>query len=232
MKQSESTFKTATAGPHAFTFVFGSCGIWDTVVPPINDTFRMGKGVWDAIDAMDPDFLIHAGDVWYSEFGDVDAWTLGTAAAFKAVARENIGEHKFANVIRRIPTYFMPDDHEWTDNVSAVERLDEPTTWNRAFDNLHDWLIKPGPGPLNTTVPNALWYTFTRGKVDFFFLDVRTQRSRLDDVPPPPRIMLGTDQVDDLLAWLDDGSGNFKVILSPVAMHDYSEAVGTLDLIQ
>ena len=37
--------------------------------------------------------------------------------------------------------------------------------------------------------------------------------------------MLGTDQVDDLLAWLDDGSGNFKVILSPVAMHDHTEQV-------
>lgn len=104
------------------------------------------------------------------------------------------------NVLRRTPTYMMLDDHEIGDDYGTVLRPNNPSSRRRISDGLTAWHIfqnSHNPGdtePLHSSGP--FHFSFSRGPVAAFVLDVRSQRGLDADYP-----VMGRAQHEDLVRW-------------------------------
>ncbi len=217
-------FTTAPAGDRAaFTFTYASCSEYSFHQPPYA---RYPFDAMPGIVTRAPDFLVHSGDVWYADNGgfnetdDFDAWVEATVEAFSRKARETLGLKEFAALQARLPVYSMPDDHEWRNNVSNIPGMTgtERDRADMALGRILAWQFQRNPPRLPKAVEDdGLWYSFAYGGVDFFFIDVRTQRSSNTAPDDPDKKMLGPDdrQLADLLVWLESSTAPFRIILSP-----------------
>jgi phosphodiesterase/alkaline phosphatase D-like protein len=228
VRDSAATFTTAPAGPAAFRFVFGSCTEFDHYSAALGYP-RYRRAVFDGALARAPDFAVHSGDAWYSDTGGSDAftafsaWSIGSVEAFNRKAMQMLGARTFAGFQRRVPLYMMPDDHEFRNDVHQSHR--GTVRWERAFDRVLHWqFLRNPPRTMEAVARDGLWYTFTYGGVDFFFIDIRTQRGVNGD--PGTGTMLGNTpgledgQLGELLAFLDASTAPFQVILSPGMLSD------------
>ena len=220
---SESTFTTAPDGPAVFTFVYGSCSRFDNFEPSYQ---RFSFDSFNGVAARAPDFFVHSGDLWYADQGGrnetdgFDAWTEGTVEGFAQKARQTLSVKSFARLQREYPLYSMPDDHEWKNDLSFIAGLEGGALqrWQRGFARVLNWQFTRNPPRLPKAVEDVgLWYSFSYADVDFFFLDLRTQRPRNTSQNNEDKKILGADdrQLADLIEWLDSSRARFKVILSP-----------------
>lgn len=145
------------------------------------------------------DLLLMLGDNHYGDTTD------------PALLRDHYFEHRtvwgFTSLIRETPTYAIWDDHDYGPNNSDGTAAGKE-------DSLHtfkQWWANPSYGePENPGV----YCRFSRGNVDFFFLDVRYHRTPNKASEDGKKTMLGTRQ----LAWLKEelaaSSAKFKIIAS------------------
>lgn len=228
---SESTFTTAPAAEgSSFRFVYSSCTEFDLNEPPYD---RYSQNAFNGIDARDPDFVVHTGDVWYSDGGGSDsetpfnAYELNTVEAFNRKVMQILSERDFALFQKKYPIYMAPDDHEWTNNVDGDNRKD--SAYGKALAGILNWQFqKNPPRHPNAVDRDGLWYTFSYGDVDFFMLDMRTQRGINGGSGTALGNTLGeTDgQLGDLLAWIDVSTAKFKVILAQSPLSDHGTSRG------
>lgn len=121
----------------------------------------------------------------------------------------------------QVPTYMILDDHEIEDNwPEKASNEDWLTLYPAAihayqvYQCSHSPLFEVGPdGRIDGTL-EKFWYSFQDGCCDWFVMDSRTERVWSDD--PKKRRMVTRQQLDALLSWLGDGSGQVKMVVTSV----------------
>jgi alkaline phosphatase D len=133
--------------------------------------------------------------------------------------RTVFGQQGIRELMGKVPTYMILDDHEIEDNwPSKASTKDRLTTYPNAihayqiYQCSHGPLFKATPdGRISGTLTH-FWYQFSDGCADWFVMDARTERSLSKGAVQ----MIKDTQLNALLAWLNDGSGRIKFVVSSV----------------
>jgi alkaline phosphatase D len=225
-RANRSTFRTAIDDAEASrSYVLGSCryllrlfgGAWfDT----------RGDKVFDAIlrqiqEGTATDGLIWAGDQIYADDLSV-LFPDRLPDDFLKRYRDAFGQPKIRELMGRVPTYMILDDHEIED---AWPRHAEPSDFRvkypaamhayQVYQASHSPLFEVAGGRIQG-VPEKLWYRFRDGCCDFFVMDVRTERV-VDERGGNVR-MVSSTQMAALKSWLSDGSGRVKLVVTSVPL--------------
>lgn len=134
--------------------------------------------------------------------------------------RDAFSQPHIRELMSHVPTYMTLDDHEIEDGWPA-------------HSTDHDWMIKypaaihaykiyqishsplfERKGNRLTGIPNKYWYAFSDGCADFFFTDTRTERYLPKE--PAEKEIISQAQMEAVKAWLADGSGRVKFLVSAV----------------
>jgi alkaline phosphatase D len=177
------------------------------------------------------DALVMLGDQIYAD-------DLGPVGADRSIDdylsryRMVFGQPHLRKLMSRLPNYMILDDHEiendWPKHATSRDRQ---TTYPAAihayqvYQASHSPLFALSPERRVDGVPDRLWYSFRDGCCDWFVMDTRTER-RYHGGPDKDR-MLNDVQMNALLAWLADGSGQVKVIASAIPL--FPDVVGEAD---
>lgn len=221
---SSGQFTTASDDPEKpLEFIFGSCryllrlfgGSWfddrgdktfRSIIRQLEKGFSIDKFlmVGDQIYADDLNFL--------SPDEQVDD--------FLGRYRDAFSQHYLRQLMSRVPTYMTLDDHEIEDNwpAKASERdmmVKYPAAMHayQVYQLSHSPLLKVRKDRLTGT-PDNFYYEFADGCGEFFVMDSRTEREPGEG--PAAGEMVGERQLQDLLAWLGNGSGRVKFVVTSV----------------
>ena len=226
----------ATAGVHdSICFAVGSCRFAasrvdreraDAMFDRLSDLLS-DRGS----EAQQPSLLLLVGDQIYADAtaGMFDPKT--RRERFNDSYREAWSAPKAREVLRRIPTYMMLDDHEVADNWHPDDRFPDDSTRNwgetafREYQLAHspraEYLLMHSPGADPDAPPYH--YSFESGGFGFFVCDTRTGRKGRS------RIM-SASQFDELKNWLRErqGSGGDrpKFVVSPSVLAPILSATG------
>lgn len=115
----------------------------------------------------------------------------------------------FREVTRRVPTYAIWDDHDYGPNDSDSTAKGK----EHSLRTFKEHWANPAYGESETP---GVYYSFKRGDVEFFMLDVRYHRSpnKLADEPPGTKTMLGTRQLQWLKRELLASDATLKLVAS------------------
>jgi alkaline phosphatase D len=220
-----STFRTGTEdGSAPRSLVLGSCRYLLRLFSGwVLDT--RGDKIFESIlrqideDGLETDALLMVGDQIYADdmsflFPDrlVDD--------FLKRYREAFGQPFVRELMSRVPTYMILDDHEiedgWPAGATPADlRVKYPAAMHayQIFQASHSPLFEVR-GHAITGVPEKLWYRFRDGCCDFFVMDVRAERFLAER--PEDRRLVSAGQMEALKSWLADGSGLAKLVVSSV----------------
>lgn len=158
-----------------------------------------GQEIWNALPGWQPDLFFWVGDNIYGDALDPDI-----------LAEEFSRQREVANLaplLTRIPQLATWDDHDFGLN-------DHDGSHPRKVESLHVWKqYWPNPSHGLPGVP-GVFFTYTYGGIDFFFVDNRYYRSPNSDPDGPGKTMLGEAQLEWLKAGLRASTAPFKVIVS------------------
>lgn len=219
-----AAFTTATEDPNRpLSLVFGSCryllrlfgGAWfdsrgDKTFFSILEQINAGRRT---------DMVLMVGDQIYADdlnFVSPDT----TLDEYNQRYRDVFSQPGIRELMSRIPTYMTLDDHEIEDNWPAyIDEHDLTTKYPAAIHAYQTYQLSHSPlfeteGSRITGIPEHLWYTYQTGDCDFFVTDTRTERYLVPDLNQ--REIIGEGQFEALQAWLTDGSGRVKLIVSAV----------------
>lgn len=127
------------------------------------------------------------------------------AEAYRQKYRHVYASPDWPSVGQNLSWIHVLDDHEiandWSANTTGV--------YEAAVDPWHHYQAASNPpralaAGSSAQRAGATYFEFTQGPASFFLLDTRTYRS--DNNEPfesPVKTMLGADQLDDLIAWLE-----------------------------
>ncbi|MDO6620294.1 alkaline phosphatase [Shewanella sp. 6_MG-2023] len=204
------------------TFAFGSCRyLLKLFMGSIFDS--RGDKVFGSMVKEGLDQVLMLGDQIYADdlniFGADD-----TVDEYLKRYRDVFSQPNFSKLVSSTATYMTLDDHEiednWPSNTSKKDWLKKYPAAMHAY-KIYQMSHSPA-ATLNENknkiknVGNNYWYKMTNGCCDFFVMDVRTQR--IDNK------IINDKQLNELLDWLDDGSGRYKFIATSVPFFpDYSK---------
>jgi alkaline phosphatase D len=185
-------FKTApiTGSNASFRVAFGSCPKFqDDRVQPI----------WPVISGFEPDLFFWIGDNIYGDALDPDI--------LREEYRRQRDVHGLQPLLHNVSHLAIWDDHDfalnnhdWTNPIKT-----------QALDVFEQYWANPGYGLPD--VP-GVFFTYTFGNVEFFFLDVRYYRDPDKAPDTPEKTMLGNGQLEWLQDRLRQSSAVFKVVIS------------------
>lgn len=183
-------FKTAPEGPASFRVAFGSCArVQEDPVQPI----------WRELEAWSPDLFFWLGDNIYGDALDSDI--------LAEEYRRQRDVPFLQPLIRSIPHLAVWDDHDFGLN-------DHDRTHPGKSEALKVFKNYWPNGAYGTPEAPGVYFIWTYGGVDFFFLDCRYHRSPNTDEDDERKTLLGPLQ----LQWLKDGLSQseapFKVLIS------------------
>jgi alkaline phosphatase D len=207
-------FRTAPPldDPVVFDYLLASC---------MNVRSRKGfpeQPVWDVIRAeRDLDFAILAGDNVYLNDGD---WTAQGGVQFDRVWYRHVLQRRethFAHFIAKVPIFSSWDDHDYGANDSNKNQLGKNNSLY-AFKNL--W-ANPSYG--TDDIP-GIFYTFSRGDVQFFVMDNRYHRDNNSGS------QFGTAQKEWLYDQLQRSTATFKIIVTASSQMERGFSTDVLDI--
>lgn len=203
---------------HDIVFAFASCQY------PANFLDRdIAEASYKRLETHDLDGLLLLGDQVYL---DATAGLFDPSALydrFHLPYERLLRTCSLREILRRVPTYMMLDDHEIEDNwepVPGSNRSERNLVEGRRSYLEYQRMAGPfqaGPQAESRVVP--LWYTFELGDLPFFMADTRTDRGpRRAETIELARIMSHT-QSGALCNWLEaqdqERPGSPKFIASP-----------------
>lgn len=169
----------------------------------------------------DIDQLIMCGDQIYAD----DLKFLGadnSLEEYNKRYRKAFTSKHLRTLMAQVPTYMTLDDHEIEDNwPESATSKDWVTKFPAAihaystYQASHSPLFSVKNGRIDGE-PTHLWYFYQDGCCDFFVCDTRTERYLKGSSPE----IIGPRQMDELLNWLNDGSGRVKIIVSSVPPYE------------
>jgi len=187
-------FRFATAPPAgtatSFRVAFGSCPKFqDDRVQPI----------WQVISGFDPDLFFWIGDNIYGDTLDPDI--------LREEYRRQRDVHGLQPLLHNVPHLAIWDDHDFALNNHDREN---PIKFE-SLEVFKDYWVNPAYGLPDTP---GVFFTYSYGKVDFFFLDGRFYRDPDNAEDTPEKTMLGAAQFEWLQRELAASEAIFKVIVS------------------
>ncbi len=219
---SRGRFLTASANDkRARTLVIGSCRyLLRTFLGSIFDsrgdkTFRsINRQIADGRQIHQ---LIMMGDQIYAD--DLNVFNPDkTVSQFYKRYRDAFSQRHLCSLMSQVPTYMTLDDHEIENNwPSSASDKDWKTLFPIAIHAFQSYQLAHSPcipirhGQLDGT-PKKLWYDYTDGCCDVFVTDSRTERF----LSPTSPEMINEQQMRALKAWLADGSGRVKIVVTSV----------------
>jgi phosphodiesterase/alkaline phosphatase D-like protein len=172
--------RTIPDGAASFTFAFGSCA-------------RIGSNAssFDRIREAAPDLLLHLGDFAYMDF-----WT-DDRAAVRGMYDTQLTTPAMDALVRSMPVAYMWDDHDFGPNDADSTSASAPASQVVYREVVPHPDLPAGQGP------EAIYQSFTLGRVRFILTDSRSERSPKSAPDDKDKTMFGSAQWTWLLAELD-----------------------------
>lgn len=133
--------------------------------------------------------------------------------------RTVFSQEHIRQLMAKIPTYMILDDHEIEDNWPAkateedkVKLYPQAIHAYQIYQCSHSPLFDVGSDGRIDGILQKFWYVFCDGCVDWFVMDCRTERI----TNGAQRRMIKSEQLEALLGWLRDNSGKVKVVVTSV----------------
>ena len=181
-------------------------------LPGMQGTTRLAIGscsknedqpIFDSIGSSEPDLFLLVGDAHYANSG-----VLGTLRRYWRWSWERPERAAF---LSQVPSLVIWDDHDFVDNNSyGADFIEWPEVErDNALKAFTEYTANPTYGE---GLAPGVFFHYTYGDIDLFFLDGRFYRDDPDDVDDPT--MLGDVQLDWLLAALSESTATFKFLIS------------------
>lgn len=202
---------------YSFSFGFGSCQQGRAESNPIifpvigNDSLR---------------FFIHLGDWTYPDHIIGRDFSLSMDKVEQSyLMRYDRNYPLYENILQRMPIAYVYDDHDYTVNDSDGEHPGKQNAIN-GYRNFFPHYELPNPD-------NGIWQKFEFADVEFFMLDLRSQRNKVTEAldsdgmyaPKEGHSILagfdidGENQIEWLINSLKNSTAKWKVIVSTVVFN-------------
>ncbi|MFK8111952.1 MAG: family 16 glycoside hydrolase [Rubripirellula sp.] len=194
-------FKTAANASHTKGIKFCMTTCHDFLR---RDDGLKGHKIYPAMTELDPDFVVHAGDIEYYDKPDPWAWT------------EELMEFKWGRIFAlpsnrdfysRTTSYFIKDDHDTLKNDCWAGQFYGSVSFERGLEIFNQEQF-PSHAPRYKTVR---W----GGDLQIWMLEGRDFRSPNDIPDGPEKTILGREQKAWLYRTLQESDAAFKLIFSP-----------------
>ena len=200
------TFRTFPANEtcSSFTFLLGSCNLHSLGL--IANPDRAFEELLLRSNEANAEFMIHCGDqIYYDIPGpykppDIDEYREKYHDAWS----DSRPTRRF---LTQLPHYMTMDDHEITDNFDNDKTHSAKRFRDTAMAVYREFVHIRQP---NSYGRQALYYSFTRGQVEFFVLDCRTERHSSSGK------MIGTRQMSVFKRWLTTNKEKLKFVVTSV----------------
>lgn len=163
------------------SIAFASCGASGTDA-------RIFDTIADKADSDELSVFFHMGDLHYEDIATNDETLYQDAYdAVFASARQS-------RIFRRMPLYYMWDDHDYGPNDSDSTSASRPaavTAYRRRV---------PTPTLAQSGAADAVYYSFVRGRVRYLMTDLRSERSPKGNTDNASKIVMSATQ----LQWFKD----------------------------
>jgi phosphodiesterase/alkaline phosphatase D-like protein len=228
--------------PGVYSFVWGSCWNGNMQVGHIKfPAFHAPFDSWQKVADLNPDFVFFIGDFIYIDHPHY----IGSSPGDYAIRyQQAFGERSFQANARKLPTMFMYDDHEITDNWDAHDDIptggksicfesyrcfDSTTMFHSGIQEFRRYLGDTNPpsrwNSTDQSDPDVeLYFDYNYGDLTFFVADNRGFRSHnTANYSDPMKDFLGGKQLDAVLQWLNEtnSSATFKFLLIPGALTNF-----------
>jgi alkaline phosphatase D len=175
---------------HDFSVGFGSC--------PRFGEDRL-QPIWSAVDAFEPDLFLWIGDNIYGD------------SLYPTILREEYRRQRdiatLQPVLHSVSHLAVWDDHDYgLNNHNKSNPIKES-----ALEIFKQYWANPSYGLPD--VP-GVFFRYSYGQVDFFFVDDRYYRDADSDPDSPEKTMLGTSQLSWLKTELEASTAIFKVLVA------------------
>ena len=163
-----------------------------------------GHKIYPSMSKLDPDFVVHAGDIEYYDHEDPWAWTI-ELMRFKWARIFSLPNNR--DFYSQTTSYFIKDDHDTLKNDCWQGQTYGAVTFDEGVR-----LFNEEQFPTNS----PRYKTVRWGQdLQIWLLEGRDFRSPNNMADGPDKTILGTQQRDWLLSTLDQSDATFKLILSP-----------------
>lgn len=220
------SFRTGSTNPlQSRSYAIGSCRYFLRLFGGEFFDERGDKAFRSILEQIDKtkrqiDAVIMAGDQIYAD--DLNFLSPDDAIdEYLARYRTVFGQPNVRELMSRVPTYMILDDHEIEDNwPSKATEKDWLTLYPSAihayqiYQCSHSPLFTLDQTDRLTGTLDRFWYSFQDGCCDCFVMDSRTERRWSEK--PKQRRMITRRQMEALLNWLNDGSGRVKLVVTSV----------------
>ena len=179
-------------------FAVVTCGDYPRRDDPAN-----GHRIYDTMNRMDLDFMVHTGDVEY--YDKPDPWA--TSAELARLKWNRLFALPFQRTFHnRTPVYYTYDDHDILKNDCWPGQTYGALTWNEGVSIFSE-----------QTPSSPLPYrTFRHGKdVQIWVVEGRQYRSPNSDPDGPAKTIMGADQKAWLMRTIAASDATFKILFSP-----------------
>jgi hypothetical protein len=171
----------------SFSFAAGSC-----------QNTGSTAGTWDRILARSPLFMLHMGDLHYEDIAS------NNEQLFRDAFVSNLAVADQQALYADVPLVYMWDDHDYGGNNSGAS-----STSRAAALAVYRQVVPHHPIPFAGAEDDTpLSHTFTVGRVQFFILDTRSERTT--------GVLLGATQLAWLEAEIDASTAEMFVIMCSV----------------
>jgi alkaline phosphatase D len=204
-------FRTAPAGPRDVSFLLASCN-WTRAPLDILDPEKAWAGIESLAGSLAPAFMLHCGDQIYSDVPLSPLPEFMNVGYYRSLYQKAWKIKPTARVLASMPHYMILDDHEIFDdyytgksyaNLSDTQAIrGAALTAYKEYQHSHN----PQPFPLP-----ALHFAWSWAGVEFFALDVRTERH----VRPDNQIV-SDQQMGELKKWLKANAQATKFVVTSV----------------
>jgi phosphodiesterase/alkaline phosphatase D-like protein len=190
VEEREGQLRTIPDGAASFTFAFGNCA-------------RIGSNAsaFDRIREANPDLLVHLGDFAYMDF-----WT-DDRAAVRAMYDTQLTTPAMDALVRSVPLAYIWDDHDFGPNDADSTSASAPASQVVYREVVPHSSLPAGEGP------EAIYQSFTLGRVRFILTDSRSERSPKSAPDDEAKTMLGSAQWTWLLDELDAAARAGEVVV-------------------
>ena len=180
VRERTGQLRTIPGGAASFTFAFGNCA-------------RIGSNAssFDRIRETGADLLLHLGDFAYMDF-----WT-DDRAAVRGMYDTQLTTPAMDALVRSMPVAYMWDDHDFGPNDADSTSASAPASQVVYREVVPHPDLPAGEGP------EAIYQSFTLGRVRFILTDSRSERSPKSAPDDQDKTMFGSAQWAWLLAELD-----------------------------
>jgi len=171
---------------------------------PRRDDLINGHYIYPAmLDRVDPDFLVHAGDIEY--YDKPLPWAKTETLAYYKWDRL-FGLPNFREFYRQVPAYFMKDDHDLLKNDSVPGDTYGELTWDRGIEIFNE-TFPMGERPYRT----VRW-----GKdLQIWMMESREYRSPNSSPDGPSKTIWGEEQKKWFFDTFAASDATFRIVINP-----------------